>query len=244
MQLVIGNKNYSSWSMRPWVLMRQAGIAFTEVRLRFDDAPAADSPFQRELAHYSPAGKVPVLIDPDVGDDTPVDAIGPSVRGPLAVWDTLAIAEYLAEKFPQRRLWPDAPRERARARSVCAEMHAGFTALRTHCPMNVEARLPEVGARVMAEREDLRADLARLVALWDALLGAHGGPLLFGRFTIADAYFAPVCSRIRTYALPVPQEVQAYADEVLALPAVQAWDEDALAERDFLDFEEPYRSGR
>ena len=244
MQLVIGNKNYSSWSMRPWVLMRQAGIAFEEVRLRFDDAPAAESRFKRELAHYSPAGRVPVLIDPDVDDDTPVDPTGPSVRGPLAVWDTLAIAEYLAEKFPQHRLWPDATRERARARSACAEMHSGFTALRTHCPMNVEARLPEVGARLMAEREDLRADLTRLVALWDSLLAAHGGPLLFGRFTIADAYFAPVCSRLRTYALPVPAEVQAYADEVLALPAVRAWDEDALAEQDFLDFEEPYRSGR
>ena len=218
MQLVIGNKNYSSWSMRPWVLMRQAGIAFEEVKLRFGGGFEDSSRFKRELAQYSPAGKVPVLIDPDVDDDTPVDAAGPSARGPLAVWDTLAIAEYLAEKFPPHRLWPDAPRERARARSACAEMHSGFTALRTHCPMNVEARLPEVGA--------------------------HGGPLLFGRFTIADAYFAPVCSRIRTYALPVPQEIQAYVDEALALPAVQAWDEDALAERDFLDFEEPYRSGR
>ena len=144
MQLVIGNKNYSSWSMRPWVLMRQAGIAFEEVQLRFGGGFGGDSRFKRELARYSPAGLVPVLIDPDVDDDTPVDATGPSVRGPLAVWDTLAIAEYLAEKFPERRLWPDAPRERARARSACAEMHSGFTALRTHCPMNVEAHLPEV----------------------------------------------------------------------------------------------------
>ena len=244
MQLVIGNKNYSSWSMRPWVLMRQAGIAFEEVQLRFGGGFGGDSRFKRELARYSPAGLVPVLIDPDVDDDTPVDATGPSVRGPLAVWDTLAIAEYLAEKFPERRLWPDAPRERARARSACAEMHSGFTALRTHCPMNVEAHLPEVGERLMAEREDVRADLARIVALWDALLGAHGGPLLFGRFTIADAFFAPVCNRIRTYALPVPAEISAYVEEVLELPSVQAWNEAGRAEKDFLDFEEPYRTGR
>ena len=110
--------------------------------------------------------------------------------------------------------------------------------------MNVEARLPEVGERLMAEREDVRADLARVVALWDALLGAHGGPLLFGRFTIADAFFAPVCNRIRTYALPVPAEISAYVEEVLALPSVQAWNEGGLAEKEFLDFEEPYRTGR
>jgi glutathione S-transferase len=244
MQLVIGNKNYSSWSMRAWVLMRQAGIAFDEVQLRFGGGFASGSPFKRAIAAYSPAGQVPVLVDEEVRDDRPVDADGAPERGPLAVWDTLAIAEYLAEKFPDKRLWPDAPGERARARSACAEMHAGFTALRTHCPMNIEARLPEVGARLLAEREDVRADLARVEGLWCGLLAAHGGPLLFGRFTIADAFFAPVCSRIRTYGLPLTPAAEAYVEEVHALPAVQAWVADALADHDFLDFEEPYRTSR
>lgn len=244
MQLVIGNKNYSSWSMRAWVLMRQAGIAFEEVQLRFRGGFAAGSPFKRAIAAYSPAGQVPVLVDEEVRDDRPVDADGAPERGPLAVWETLAIAEYLAEKFPDKRLWPDAPGERARARSACAEMHAGFTALRTHCPMNIEARLPEVGARLLAEREDVRADLARIEGLWCGLLAAHGGPLLFGRFTIADAFFAPVCSRIRTYGLPLTPATEAYVEEVHALPAVQAWVADALADQDFLDFEEPYRTSR
>lgn len=226
MQLVIGNKNYSSWSLRPWVLMRQAGIAFDEVRIRFD-AFTPDSRFKRELAPYTPAGKVPVLID-----------------GDLHVWDTLAIAEYLAERFPEHRLWPDDARARARARSVCAEMHAGFGALRTHCTMNMEARLPDVGARLLREQPGVRADLERIVVLWSSLLAEHGGPLLFGRFTIADAYFAPVCSRVRTYGLPVPVPIAEYVDAVFALPGMQAWVTDAMAEREFLAFEEPYRTSR
>lgn len=226
MQLVIGNKNYSSWSLRPWVLMRQAGIAFDEIQIRFD-AFAPDSHFKRELAAHTPTGMVPVLIDSD-----------------LHVWDTLAIAEYLAERFPEHRLWPDEARARARARSVCAEMHAGFGSLRGHCPMNIEARLPEVGARLLREQPSVRADLERIVALWSALLGEHGGPLLFGRFTIADAYFAPVCSRMRSYGLPVPARIAEYVDAVFALPGMDAWVSDALAEREFLAFGEPYRTSR
>lgn len=226
MQLVIGNKNYSSWSMRPWVLMRQAGIAFDEIRLRFD-AFTPDSHFKRLLAAHTPAGRVPVLIDDG-----------------FAVWDTLAIAEYLAETHPALGLWPAERRMRARARSVCAEMHAGFGALRSHCPMNIEASLPEVGARVLREQPGVVADLARLQALWGELLQEHGGPLLFGRFTIADAYFAPVCSRLRTYGLALDAPNAAYVDTVLALPGVQAWVADALQEQDFLDFEEPYRGAR
>ena len=223
MQLVIGNKNYSSWSLRPWVLMRQAGIPFEEVQIRFDGF-APDSKFKRALATHTPAGKVPVLIDED-----------------LAVWDTLAIAEYLAEKFPAARLWPTDTKARARARSVCAEMHAGFGALRSHCPLNIEASLPDVGTRLLQDQPGVRADLDRLVELWSELLAAHGGPMLFGRFTIADAYFAPVCSRLRTYGLPVPPAAAAYIDAVFALPGMQAWVSQALAEHEFLDFEEPYR---
>lgn len=226
MQLVIGNKNYSSWSMRSWVLMRQAGIAFEEIRLRFDGF-TPDSRFKQALAAYTPTGSVPVLIDDG-----------------CAVWDTLAIAEYLAETHPQLGLWPAERRARARARSVCAEMHAGFDALRSHFPMNIEASLPEVGARVLREQPDVAIDLARLQSMWGELLQQHGGPLLFGRFSIADAYFAPVCSRLRTYGLPLTAPSAAYVDTVLALPGVQAWVGEALQERDFLDFDEPYRSAR
>ena len=224
MQLVIGNKNYSSWSMRPWVLLKQAGIGFDEVKIRFD-AFTPDSTFKTELARLTPAGHVPVLIDPD-----------------LTVWDTLAIAEYVAEKFPAKQLWPQDPKARARARSVCAEMHAGFGALRNHFPMNIEAALPEVGARVLAEQAAVRSDVERLVGMWSALLDAHGGPLLFGAFSIADAYFAPVVMRLRTYGVPVPPQIAAYMQRVTGLPGVAAWISEALAEHDFLDFEEPYRS--
>lgn len=223
-QLYIGNKNYSSWSMRPWVLLTQAGITFEEVMVRFD-AFSADSVFKTTIARINPVGKVPALVD----DGFPV-------------WDTLAIAEYLAERFPDKQLWPADPMARARARSVCAEMHSGFTALRNHCPMNIEASLSEIGRIVWRDQAGVRADLARIETIWTELLAEHGGPLLFGAFSIADAYFAPVCSRIRTYALPVSPTVQAYVDRVHALPGVQAWVQQALAEHDFVDFDEPYRA--
>ena len=226
MQLAIGNKNYSSWSMRPWVLMTQTGIPFEEVMLRFD-AFTPDSAFKAALARLSPAGKVPVLLD-----------------GDFAVWDTLAIAEYLAEKFPDKALWPADVRARARARSVCAEMHSGFGALRSNFPMNIEAALPEIGRKLLAEQPGASADLDRIVAIWTELLEQHGGPMLFGAFSIADAYFAPVVMRIVGYALPVPQAVAAYVARVQALPSVAAWCQEARAEHDFVPFDEPYRSAR
>ncbi|HEY9065011.1 MAG TPA: glutathione S-transferase family protein [Burkholderiaceae bacterium] len=224
MKLYIGNKNYSSWSMRPWVLLKQAGIAFDEVMVRFDSFDA-DSTFKRELQRVSPTGKVPVLVD-----------------GDLVVWDTLAIAEYLAERFPEKTLWPADAHARARARSVCAEMHSGFGALRSHLTMNIEASLPAVGEKVLKEQPEVRADVARIVALWTELLEAHGGPLLFGGFSIADAFYAPVVMRLQTYAVPVPPAIKAYMDRVVALPGVAAWIADALQERDFRAFEEPYRT--
>lgn len=223
--LHIGNKNYSSWSMRPWVLMTQAGIGFDEVLLRFDSFEP-DSQFKRQATALSPSGTVPVLID-----------------GDLVVWDTLAIAEYLAERFPDKGLWPHAVAERALARSVCAQMHSGFSALRQHFPMNIEASLAEVGARVLAGQPAVADDLQRLQALWEDLLARHDGPLLFGRFCIADAFFAPVVMRLKTYALPVTPRVQRYMDAVLALPGVQQWMAGAVAEQDFRPFEEPYRQG-
>ena len=226
LKLYIGNKNYSSWSMRPWVLLKQAGIPFEEVMVRFDSFDA-DSAFKATVKALNPTGTVPVLVD-----------------GDLAVWDTLAIAEYVAERFPDKALWPRDVAARARARSVCAEMHAGFTALRGHCPMNVEADLREVGQKIVREQAAVRADLARIGSMWTELLAAHGGPLLFGDFSIADAYFAPVASRIRTYGLPVPAAAQAYADRLLALPGVRAWTDEALEEHDFVPFDEPYRQSR
>lgn len=226
LQLLIANKNYSSWSMRPWVLMRQAGIAFEEVMVPFDDFEPA-SPFKQKVLALNPVGKVPILVD-----------------GSLAVWDSLAIAETLAERFPEKHLWPADPAVRARARSICAEMHAGFTSLRTHCPMNIEALLPEIGAIVWRDKPGVRADMARLQAMWEGLLQEHGGPMLFGEFSIADAYYAPVCMRLRTYALPVSDTVRAYMDRVTALPAVAEWIAGALAEKWFVVEDEPYRAKR
>ena len=225
-QLYIGNKNYSSWSMRPWVLLRQAGVDFEEVMVRFDGF-TPDSQFKQVMAPLNPVGKVPVLV-----------------HDGLVVWDTLAIAEYVAEQFPEKNLWPLEPAARARARSVCAEMHSGFMALRSACPMNIEAQLPDVGALALRDKPAVRADLARIVSMWSGLLAEHGGPMLFGPFTVADAYFAPVVMRLKTYALPVPADVAAYMDRLCALPGVKAWIDGALAERDFIDFEEPYRLHR
>jgi glutathione S-transferase len=228
-KLYIGNKNYSSWSMRPWVLLTQAGIPFEEVLLRFDSFDAG-SAFKQAVNARNPVGKVPVLVEDDG----------------FAVWDTLAIAETLAEQFPEKQLWPADPRARARARarSVCAEMHSGFGALRSACPMNIEASLPDVGTLALRDKPGVRADLDRLVTMWSELLAQHGGPMLFGQFSIADAYFAPVVMRMRTYALPTPAPVTAYIERVCALPGVKAWIDGALAEKDFLDFEEPYRLRR
>ena len=226
LKLFIGNKNYSSWSMRPWVLLRQTGIEFEEVMVRFDSF-APDSRFKRMLTGINPVGKVPVL----------------DVDG-FAIWDTLAIAEYLAEAHPDKHLWPQDPLARARARSVCAEMHSGFTGLRSACPMNIEALLPDVGALAWRDKPAVRADLNRLIAMWSELLQTHGGPMLFGEFTVADAYFTPICMRIVTYDLPVPAHIAAYVERVRSLPGVQAWITDALAEKDFLDFEEPFRLNR
>ena len=251
LKLYVGNKNYSSWSMRPWVLLKQAGIDFEEVVVRFDSF-GAQSAFKQTINAVTPVGKVPALVD-----DT------------LVVWDSLAIAEYLAEQFPEKNLWPADRAARARARSVCAEMHSGFGALRAACPMNIEARLPEVGQLIWRDQPGVRTDVQRLVAMWSELLAAHGGPrtagppqgahsplggreaesnvgarFLFGQFTIADAFFAPICTRLQTYDLPVPAHITAYIRRVMALPGVTAWVDAALLEHDFRDFEEPHRTKR
>jgi glutathione S-transferase len=254
LSLYVANKNYSSWSMRPWVLLKQAGIPFEEVKVRFDpfDLPDADSQFKQRLAQVTPAGRVPVLVDDG-----------------FAVWDSLAIVEYLHEKYPDRNVWPADAKARARARTVCAEMHAGFSSLRSHCPMNIEASLPQIGALTWRDQPGVRKDVQRIIAMWTELLEQYGalsgaGPsqgantpsggrsakpavaanFLFGEFSAADAYFAPVCFRIKNYGLPVPGHITDYIRRVCALSGVKAWVEDATAEKDFLDFEEPYRTAR
>ncbi|WP_298925628.1 glutathione S-transferase family protein [uncultured Ramlibacter sp.] len=226
LKLYIGNKNYSSWSMRPWVLLKQAGVPFEEVMARFDSFDG-DSAFKAKVAQVSPVGKVPVLVHEG-----------------LAVWDTLAIAEYLAETFPEQQLWPRDARARARARSVCAEMHSGFGALRGACPMNIEASLSQAGALAWRDKPDVRADVQRIVAMWTGLLEEFKGPMLFGEFSIADAYFAPVCMRIKNYALPVPGHITDYVRRVCELPGVKAWIDEALLEKEFVVFDEPYRTSR
>ena len=215
LKLYIGNKNYSSWSMRPWVLLRQAGIPFEEQLVRFDSF-ASGSQFKEVVGTVNPQGKVPVLVD-----------------GDLAVWDSLAICEYAAERFPERQLWPRDAKARARARSVCAEMHAGFSALRNHCPMNIEASLPHIGALVWRDQPAVRADVQRIVGMWTELLERHGGPMLFGGFSVADAYFAPLCAvsllavpattgTVTASATAATRSQSSASDSVLASPVVPA----------------------
>ena len=223
LKLYIGNKNYSSWSMRPWVLLRQANIEFEEIKVRFDSFDSSSS-FKKTMIEVTPVGKVPTLVDDG-----------------FVVWDTLAIAEYLAEKFPAKALWPQDTQARARARSVCAEMHSGFGALRSACPMNIEADLSAIGQLIWRDKPAVRADVARIAAMWSELLEQHKGPMLMGEFSIVDAFFAPVCMRLKSYALPVPANLVAYMERLARLPGVKAWIDDALLENDFRDFEEPYR---
>ncbi|MCU6617632.1 glutathione S-transferase family protein [Achromobacter mucicolens] len=217
--LIIGNKNYSSWSMRPWIALRAAGIAFTEQKVGlFTEA------FSARVAQVSPAGLVPVLLD-----------------GDFAVWDSLAICEYAAERHPEAALWPQDAKARARARSLAAQMHSGFGALRQAMPMNVEAHLPGIEFP-----EAARTDVARVQAIWQETRAqfGQGGPFLFGAFSIADAFFAPVVSRFTTYGIAAAGPVREYMDAVLALPVMQEWTRDALAEATFVEADEPYRKHR
>jgi glutathione S-transferase len=196
--LVIGNKNYSSWSLRPWLFLKYHDIAFEEIRI-----PLYQDDSKSKTFNYSPAGKVPILLDGDV-----------------KVWDSLAILEYLAERFVQTQGWPEDAAERAMARSLAAEIHSGFSALRTHCGMNCR-RLPS--AKTLPEA--VRPDIDRIGQIWQQCRRQHGekGPWLFGRFTIVDAMFAPVVLRFHTYQLSTNTDAQAYMDTVLETPALKAW---------------------
>jgi glutathione S-transferase len=204
--LVIGNKNYSSWSMRPWVAAVAAGIPFTEVRVLLDQPQTA-----AEIARYSAAGRVPVLL-----------------AGEMTIWDSLAICEYLAEQFPELQLWPQDVAARALARSIVAEMHSGFPDLRNAMPMNIKARLPGRGRTNGAQ-----ADIGRICEIWEECLSRFGHHrFLFGDFSIADAFYAPVVMRFKTYGVALAPALQAYCDRIQAHPAVARWVEEAMKETD------------
>ena len=204
LKIVVGNKKYSSWSLRPWLVLKHAGVPFEETVVALD-MPDTDA----NIRKFSPSGRVPALLD-----------------GDLTVWDSLAICEYLNDKFPEKRLWPEDRAQRALARSVCAEMHSGFANLRTDCAMKIVRQYP-----YKPLRPETQKDVDRVVALWNQCLKKSGGPFLFGKEPcIADAYYAPVVSRFRTYSIPVPGAAKAYCDAVWAWPALQAWVADAQRE--------------
>ncbi|HEX2652393.1 MAG TPA: glutathione S-transferase family protein [Xanthobacteraceae bacterium] len=205
LKLVIGNKNYSSWSFRAWLAMKGAGISFEEHLIPLDQSET-----HAAIRKYSPAGLVPVLIDGDV-----------------RVWETLAIFEYLADKFPEMALWPSDLKARAHARTIAAEMHAGFAPLRKHCPMNVR-RTP----KAVPMPAEVVANAKRIDALWvdcRARFGM-GGPFLFGPFSAADAMYAPVVSRFEVYQIDVSAPARAYMDAVRALSAWKEWKDAAAKE--------------
>lgn len=213
--LVIGNKNYSSWSLRPWLLLKQFAIPFEEIRI-----PLYQTGAKETLKRYSPSALVPVLIHDDV-----------------TVWDSLAICEYVQELFPSQAMWPQQRSVRAIARAVSAEMHSGFTAVRTHMPMNCKRSFPGKGLNSHTEPE-----IIRITELWRDCRQRYGqdGAMLFGEFSIADAMFAPVALRFSTYQIALDETCAAYVAAILALPAVQSWVVEACEETEVLPAFEPY----
>jgi glutathione S-transferase len=202
--LVIGTKHLSSWSMRPWVAMTAFAIPFTEVRVELDRQETAG-----HIARYTHSGRVPVLL-----------------AGDITIWDSLAICEYLAEQFPDKHLWPQDVAARATARAICAEMHSSFMSLRSTMPMNIGASL-----RGQGRTPDTQADIGRISEIWEECLCRFGhNEFLFGDFSLADAFFAPVVTRFDTYGVALPPALSAYCDRVTRHPAVARWIEEARAE--------------
>ncbi len=213
-KLLIGNKNYSSWSLRAWLLLREAGIEFEEQRIQLDAPDTHDT-----ICGFSPAGKVPILILDDV-----------------TVWDTLAIAETAAERWPEKRLWPEDPAARGHARSISAEMHSGFEVLRECMPMNCRA----MGRKVPLP-DELTDDIDRIIAIWSDCHHRYGGEWLFGDFSIADAMFAPVVLRFRTYGINLPDSAYVYPMRLLQSEAMQSWLAAAESEVEVIECEEKGR---
>lgn len=211
MKLLIGNRNYSSWSLRPWLVLRHFDLPFEDEVLMLSGEGWTEA-----LAARSPTGKVPVLIDED-----------------LVIPETLAIMEYLADKYPEKHIWPADRRDRALARSAASEMHAGFNALRGNAPMNLRASHPG-----KVDPDLVRQDLHRIEQLWGEFLSRSGGPFLFGEFSAADAMFAPVATRLRTYALPISDMANSYVEAIYSLPAFQDWLKLALHEPWVIDRDE------
>ncbi len=211
LRLAIGNKNYSSWSLRPWLALKQAGVAFDEINISLNQPGTKE-----KILRYSPSGRVPCLLDEE-----------------LTVFDSLAICEYVNEKYAEGRLWPRETAARAHARSIVAEMHSGFAALRTHMAMDIRSRHGTKGS-VAQDREDVAADIARVQDIWSDCL-AQGGPMLFGNFSIADAFYAPVVTRFTSYGVKLPPLLAAYSESVLALPPMQQWIAAAKAETETID---------
>ena len=211
--LVIGNRNYSSWSLRAWWATRRSGLSFTEVRLALDT-----DEFSQKIAAYSPSGRVPVLHH----------------QGRV-IWDTLSICEYLAELSPEAQMWPPEAAQRSKARSLCAEMHSGLTALRDQLPMNCRAR-----KRRVQFDDACAADIARTKEIWADCLGRKSvdGPWLFGHWTIADAFFAPVVMRFRTYGIDLSGPVARWAKAVLSNPDIEDWVDLAEAETEIVEADE------
>lgn len=222
--LFIGNKNYSTWSMRPWILLKQAGISFQEHLIQFDDFEL-DSPFKTEILKLNPTGKVPVLVDAYV-----------------TVWDSLAICEYVAEQSPEKNLLPQDKKLRARARCISAEMHSSFQSLRNLCPMNIEADLGHIGQKLWAEHDQLRADVARIEQIWSERPSEDS--FLCGEFSVADAFYAPVVMRFVCFQFPVSASSQVYMQKILSLASVQQWIAEAKQEQMFVLVDEPYRQNR
>lgn len=211
MKLLVGNRNYSTWSLRPWLVLRHFDLPFEDEVLML-----SGEGWRETLAARSPTGKVPVLID-----------------GDLVIPETLAIIEYLADKYPEKAIWPTERTDRALARAAASEMHAGFTGLRSNAPMNLRASHPG-----KVDPDTVRKDLHRIEQLWGELLARSGGPYLFGAFTAADAMFAPVATRLRTYALPASDTASAYIEAIYSLPAFQDWLSMALREPWIVDDDE------
>ena len=220
-QLYIANKNYSSWSMRPWLLLKAFNLPFEEIILPFPSERNTGT-FKQDVLSINPNGKVPVLLDDG-----------------LMLWDSLAICEYLAEQHPDQALWPEDVRQRARARCISAEMHSGFPSLRNACGMNIRANLADVGKRLWQENEELRQDVARIEQIWSERPNGKG--FLCGEFSIADAFYAPVVTRLMTYALPVSESTRQYMQIMLQHPAMQGWIDGALQEDAWVNYLESYQ---